>query len=193
MDGTILNYINDLGHLAVGFEGGQNIDPVSADHHEMAIWTILTSAGCLPTDSVPQLPSLRDTLTQATQHVPKVLEIVFHLHGEEDDAFVMQPGYTNFQVIQRGQLLAQRRQGAVRARTAGRILVPLYQKQGSDGFFIVPAVKPVWLTVSEWLRSLKLERVLHWLPGVRRHPEQEDTLIIHPQVARWLVLRFFHL
>ncbi len=105
----------------------------------------------------------------------------------------MQPGYTNFQVIQRGQLLAHNHQGAVQARTAGRILMPLYQKQGSNGFFIVQEVKPIWLTLSHRVRSFQLERILHWLPRVRRHPEQEDTLIVNSQVARWLVPKFFHL
>jgi len=83
LDGAILNYINDAGYLAIGFEGGQNTDPVAVDHHEVAVWTMFTSTGCLPADSIPQLPPLRDKLTQVTQHVPKVLEIRFHQRIEE--------------------------------------------------------------------------------------------------------------
>ncbi|MGI9544003.1 MAG: succinylglutamate desuccinylase/aspartoacylase family protein, partial [Cyclobacteriaceae bacterium] len=31
LEGTILNYINELGHIAIGIEGGQHQDPASAD------------------------------------------------------------------------------------------------------------------------------------------------------------------
>ena len=193
LDGTILNYINDLGHLAIGFEGGQNADSAAVDHHEVAIWTILMSVGCIREERVPQFASLRDKLAHATRQVPQVLEIRAHQRVEEEDGFVMQPGYTNFQAVRRGQTLAHNDRGIIQAQTTGHILMPLYQKQGSDGFFIVAAVKPIWLTLSRGFRSLRLERALPWLPGVRRHPEQVDTLIVNPKVARWLVLQFFHL
>jgi len=43
------------------------------------------------------------------------------------------------------------------------------------------------------LRRLGLDRALHWLPGVRRHPEREGTLIIDTHLARWFALEVFHL
>ncbi len=40
---------------------------------------------------------------------------------------------------------------------------------------------------------MRMERALPILPGVRRDPKRPDTLIVDPQVARWLALDFFHL
>ena len=37
-------------------------------------------------------------------------------------------------------LLAEDRRGLIRAREAGYVLLPLYQAQGSDGFFIARAL-----------------------------------------------------
>ena len=40
LDGTILNYINELGYAAVGFEAGQHQAPSSVENHEAAIWLL---------------------------------------------------------------------------------------------------------------------------------------------------------
>ena len=45
LEGTILNYINELGFIALGFEGGQHNDLNSIEIHESAIWTIIFSSG----------------------------------------------------------------------------------------------------------------------------------------------------
>ena len=34
---------------------------------------------------------------------------------------------------------------------------------------------------------------LHWLPGVRRHPDVAGAFIIDRRIARWEALQFFHL
>ena len=40
---------------------------------------------------------------------------------------------------------------------------------------------------------LGLDRVVHWFPGVRRHPNNKETLVIDTGVARWFALEVFHL
>lgn len=47
----------------------------------------------------------------------------------------MEPGFTNFQPVVRAQLLARDRHGDIRAVENGYVLMPLYQSQGTDGFF----------------------------------------------------------
>ena len=64
LNGTTLNYINDCGYIAVGFEGGQNDAPSSIDHHELAMWTILLTAGCVCTPDLPRVHVLRAQLTE---------------------------------------------------------------------------------------------------------------------------------
>ena len=71
--------------------------------------------------------------------------------------------------------------------------MPLYQDQGEEGFFLVDPVRPFWLRLSERVRPWRLERFLHWLPGVRRHPDQEGAFIIDRRIARWEALQVFHL
>jgi succinylglutamate desuccinylase len=105
----------------------------------------------------------------------------------------MEPGFSNFQPVKRGQLLARDRHGDIRAPEAGLILMPLYQSQGTDGFFLAREVAPFWLQVASGLRRLRLDRVLPWLPGVRRHPTLPETLVVNPRIARWFVLELFHL
>lgn len=193
LDGTTLNYINDLGYIAVGFEGGQHEAPASIDHHEAAIWTVLQTAGCLGAEAVPQARTLRSQLARSTKAAPRIVEIRHHHVIQEGDQFVMEPGFCNFQAVKRGQLLARDRHGDIRAHEDGLILMPLYQSQGADGFFLVREVKPFWLQVAFWVRRLRCERLLPWLPGVRQHPILSDTLLVNRRIARWFVLELFHL
>jgi predicted deacylase len=193
LDGTTLNYMNDYGYLAVGFEGGQNEAPSSVAHHEAAIWTLLVAAGCLPRSDVAPLDPLRDTLAQKTRTAPRIMEVRYRHEIREGDHFVMEPGYVNFQAVQRGQLLARDRHGDIRAQEDGYLLMPLYQSQGTDGFFLVREISPLWLRVSAWLRRLRVDRLLPWLPGIRRHPDRSDTLTVNSAIARWFVVEIFHL
>ncbi len=56
------------------------------------------------------------------------------------DAFQMLPNFKNFQAVRKGQALARDIHGWILAPEDGLILMPLYQKQGSDGFFLVKEV-----------------------------------------------------
>lgn len=193
LDATTLNYMNDCGYIAVGFEGGQNEAPTSVDHHELALWTTLITAGCIRRADVPHVRALHENLSQQTKLVPPILEIRYRHAVQPEDQFVMEPGFENFQKIEQGQLLARDRRGEIRATESGYILMPLYQSQGTDGFFLVRAVRPMWLTMSAWMRQRKLEKFLPWLPGIHLHPERAETFIVNPTIARWFVMKFFHL
>ena len=47
----------------------------------------------------------------------------------------MEPGFANIQRTTGGTLLARDGRGEIRAPFDGLVLLPLYQPQGSDGFF----------------------------------------------------------
>jgi hypothetical protein len=98
----------------------------------------------------------------------------------------------NFQPVIRGQLLARDRNGEIRAPENGRILLPLYQSQGSDGFFLVRKISSRWLRLSAIVRRMHLERLLRFLPGIKYDPQRPDTLIVDPRVARGLAVDFLH-
>jgi succinylglutamate desuccinylase len=73
------------------------------------------------------------------------------------------------------------------------MLMPLYQAQGDDGYFLVRDVRPFWLRLSGAMRRRRLERWLHLLPGVRRHPDRPGSFVVDRRVARWYALEVFHL
>ena len=43
------------------------------------------------------------------------------------------------------------------------------------------------------LRRLRLSGIVTALPGVRRHPDDDQILIVNTRVARWYPLEVFHL
>lgn len=193
LEGTLLNYINDRGLPAVGFEGGQNEASSSVEHNEAALWAILVAAGCLRDGVVERAVNLRNLLQQRSASIPGILEVRYRHAITRTAQFVMEPGFVNFQPIKRGQLLARDRHGDILARENGRILLPLYQRQGSDGFFMVREISRGWLRLSALARRMRLERLLRFVPGIERSPQGPDTLVVNPRVARWLAVDLLHL
>lgn len=166
VDGTLLGYLADLGHVAVGFEAGQHHDPRTVENHVAAIWLALCCAGLLEPTSVPELDRQRARLDEAAGELPRAVEIVYRHAIRPHDEFRMDPGFHNFQPIRRGQRLAHDSDGEVRAPEGGRILMPLYQGLGEDGFFIAQELGNVRLQVSAALRKLGVDGLLPLLPGI---------------------------
>ena len=73
------------------------------------------------------------------------------------------------------------------------VLMPLYQRLGDDGFFIVRGVSRFWLWLSAFLRRLKVQEFVEYLPGVTADPHNRETLTINTHVARFFPLQVFHL
>lgn len=192
LDGALLEYINNLGHVTVGVEAGKHEDPTSVDHHEAMIWLALRAAGCLQEHDLPDAAALRQRLRRAVGEVPPVMEVRYRHPITPGDGFRMRPGYVNFQPVEAGELLAVDNAGSIVAREQGRVLLPLYQGLGSDGFFVTRDVRPIWLRISRWLRRLRVGRIAHWLPGVQKTADP-DTLIVDCRIARWLAVEVFHL
>lgn len=193
IDGTLLDYATKAGMVALVVEGGQHRDPVSQRYHEAALWVTLLSLGIVSEGDVPDLAAHRRLLGEATRSVPPVVEVRYRHPVRPGDGFTMRPGYVGFQRIGRGEVLAHDRSGEIRARETGRILMPLYQAQGDDGFFVVRRIRPFWLGVSTWARRVGLPGIVPWLPGVRRHPERPDWVVVRRSVARFYRSQVFHL
>ncbi|MFQ5461527.1 MAG: succinylglutamate desuccinylase/aspartoacylase family protein [Phycisphaerae bacterium] len=193
LSGTITEYVSGRGAVTVGFEAGQHTDPASVDRQEAAIWIGLGAAGNLPDGAMPQVRRSWALLHTLTRAVPPILEVRYRHAVSAADRFRMNPGFKTFQPVDRGAVLAQDRHGAVAAPIAGRILLPLYQDQGEDGFFLATPVKKIWLTVSKLLRALRADLLLPLLPGVCRDPDHSETLLVDPVIARFLAVDIFHL
>ncbi len=194
LDGTFLEYANDRGYVTMGFEGGRHDDPMSIDRVEQCIWVGLEAAGILPDqDGMPQIRMARTELSSVGDRFPRVLEVRYRHAVADGDGFRMEPGFASFQPVRAGQLLAHDRSGSLTAFENGRVLMPLYQSQGEDGYFLMREFSAIWLTLSAALRVLQFDSLLFLLPGVRRSPADPNTLIINRRIARWFALQVAHL
>ncbi|MDC0675001.1 succinylglutamate desuccinylase/aspartoacylase family protein [Nannocystis radixulma] len=194
IEGSMLGYLCDLGHVGVAIEGGQHSDPRTVDFHESALLLMLVAAGSLEARHVPDLAAHRARLAAVNSGMPAVCEIRHrHVIKAEDEPFVMLPGFVNFQIVERGQVVADDRRGSVRVPETGLMMLPRYQGQGDDGYFIARPVSRTALRVSAALRTLRLDVLVPWLPGVSRHPERADHYVADPAVARVAVEQVFHL
>lgn len=193
LDGTFNEFVSSIGHIGLIFEGGRHEDESSVGYHEAAVWTALTATGQINAASVPRADRFRELLAESAKGLPRVVEIRYR-HGIDDgDGFRMRPGYENFHPLEPGEVVADDHTGPVSVTEGGRILLPLYQNIGNDGFFVCREISPAWLTLSGILRRLRLDAIMHWLPGVRKHPTRPHSLLIDTHVARWFPVEIFHL
>lgn len=147
LEGTLLHHaagnhfeIGGYPHYSVGaaFEAGQHDDPLSVSRSIAAIVHCLRAAGCIRQEDVDSRHE--HILKTFSERLPKVTRLHHIHHIRPGDAFDMRPGYVNFQPIQQGEHLADDVTGPVLAPEDGLILMPLYQPQGTDGFFVVKEI-----------------------------------------------------
>lgn len=135
--GTTMEYFDELGLPAVAYEAGQHTELAAVDRMKAGLVSIFTKTSCMDEKDLTPYQPILDQMTEQFAHLPQHVECI-HLHAiTEEDEFVMEPGYVNFQAIKKGEHLANDRNGKILAPMDGLILMPLYQKKGSDGFFIV--------------------------------------------------------
>ncbi len=135
LDGTLISCVTNLGHAAVAFEGGQSESAAATDTLEAAIWVALDSAALLDNRN-GRASQARDALSRAAGGLPNVVEILHRHVIAAGDGFRMLDGHEGFDTIEPGQLLATDTTGDITAPAGGYLLMPLYQKQGNDGFFV---------------------------------------------------------
>lgn len=139
ISGTTLHYFvqDNLGLPTVGvaFEAGQHTDHLSVNRCIAAIINFMRSIQAVRSEDVENRHDA--LLIEYSRDLPKVARLIDVHHIASDDLFRMKPGFRNFQRVQKGQLLATDIQGPIYAPADGLILMPLYQNQGSDGFFVV--------------------------------------------------------
>jgi hypothetical protein len=205
IQGTLLDHMEREGKAMLLVEGGQHDHPDTATHLEATIWLVLHHLGMLPPGGgegsleqeapapLPDPIQCRVRLERATRGLPRVLEVLHRHAVHPGDGFQMQPGHRNFERVVRGNPLATSLAGPVMAPLAGLLLMPLYQPQGADGFFVGRPVRRSWLHLSTWMRALRVDRMLRRLPGVAPDAVLAERVEVDPGVARWGTVQLFHL
>lgn len=193
VDGTLLAFLARHGVVGVAYESGQHDEPRAVDRSEAGVWLTVATVGLLEEGALPEAAAGRKLLAQDSGHLPRAMEMIYRHDVAPLDGFEMHPGYGNFDPVAADQPIARDVHGDVRVPGAGRILMPLYQKQGDDGFFLIREFSPFWLRASYILRSVGVDRWVHRLPGVTLDPARPDAVVVNKKVARWGALQFFHL
>ncbi len=195
LEGPLLSYLNDYGPVALAFEAGQHDDPQSVDTHKSFIYQSLVVSGIIDANSIPRFGSdgPYDVLEKLGRIADGFYEVIYRKPVSPEDEFGMKPGFRNLSAIKKGDLVAHDKDGGILAPFSGQIFMPLYQKSGTDGFFIVRRI-PGWaLRLSSLLRRFNFEKFLTWLPGVSRSESQVDALVVNKKIARFLATQIFHL
>lgn len=141
--GTSLHYFNndnfDCPTTALAFESGQHDDPMSVSRAVAALVSCLRATKMVRPEEVAYHHD--QLLREYARDLPPLSELVAVHPVLPGDKFVMRPGYINFQTIKKGEILAHDSKGEISAPMDGRLLMPLYQPKGEDGFFIVQETK----------------------------------------------------
>jgi succinylglutamate desuccinylase len=142
LDGTTLHYFTSenigVSSAAICFEAGQHDDPLSVNRAVAALVNALKAVGCIDEQDIE--PHHSTILKEHTKDLPLLSELLYCHKIKENDAFEMKKGYQNFQEIEKDEILATDKNGIIKAPYDCRILMPLYQKQGNDGFFLIKSL-----------------------------------------------------
>lgn len=137
LQGTALRYFQDLDFISFALEGGNHQNSLTVYNKTAAMMLLLSRTGAVDKLEIPGYREYERHLLHQNDSLPSKGELVYQHIIEDGDDFEMQPGYKNFQPVKEGEWLANDKNGRIRAQSDGYILMPLYQEQGDDGFFIV--------------------------------------------------------
>ncbi len=192
LDGPLLTYINEFGHIALGFEAGQHDKEVSVDNCVAFLWLALVAAKCVNEKEVKKYSFYKNSLSLFTEQ-QDFYTIDYKYTIKPFERFEMVKGYKNFQEIVKHETLAHSNGNEIEASQRGKIFMPLYQEKGDDGFFIISRISKFWLYTSRIVRKLHFHQFLKLLPGVSSKKSKPYILIVNPKTAKFLAVEIFHL
>ncbi|WP_273568619.1 succinylglutamate desuccinylase/aspartoacylase family protein [Maribacter halichondriae] len=193
LEGPLLSHMNQEGYVSLGFESGQHVEESAIDNAVAFIWLVLTYTGVV----VPIDHSFKkvyfEQLKNAAQGISDFYEVL-HRHAlEESDNFQMLPGFESFKEIEKGTLLARHNKKKISTEKDSMLFMPLYQKQGEEGFFLIKQI-PIWaLKLSKFLRRMRFDNFLTLLPGIRWKDSKKESLEVNVKIARFYAKAIFHL
>ena len=192
LEGPLLSFINELGYVAFGFEGGQHDSAISYDNHIAFIYLSLVFCGCIAPSKIDYQKHFKGLQDQMA-FSKKFFEIIYRQEIDPEDNFIICDGYINFQKVKKDTTIAINNGVQLPAPVSGHIFMPLYQGKGNDGFFIIKKTPLFFLNLSRLLRSIAFDRLLVLLPGVKWSSKSREEMIVNLKIARFFTKQFFHL
>ncbi len=131
--GTLGQHLGALGCVALAIEGGQHESAAARTNLEAVVTIALAASELAPHGDDTRAAEAQ--LTRAGAAHPRLIEVVLRHAVDEARTFRMEPGFANIQRTPQGTLLAREGDVEIRAPFDGLVLLPLYQPQGTDGFY----------------------------------------------------------
>jgi hypothetical protein len=192
LNGPLLTFMNEYGHISLGFEAGDHYSKESVENCEAFIWLCLYYGHCLKKNEIKYFDTFDKRLNKLSKN-KDFYHIDFRYSIQKDENFMMKKGFQNFDEVEKEDVLAYSEGKQIRAKNKGMIFMPLYQELGEDGFFIIHKISKKWLTFSSFLRKCNAHHILRILPGIQKHSDNPFTLIVNPKVATFMAKEIFHL
>ncbi len=153
LKGTTLHYFcienfPGIDITGICFEAGQHNCKDSPKHAISAIINCFAAIGGFYEEDIESKHDI--LLLQQSNGLPLEAKLVYVHPINPDDDFNMldYPIYKNFAPIKKGEIIANDKNGPIASPASGLILMPLYQKQGEDGFFIIKEITPRSVQIS---------------------------------------------
>lgn len=141
--GTTLHYFisENFGRniIPISFESGQHDEKLSVNRAIAALINCMRTIGCIPAEHVENRHD--SLLIEHSEGLPKISKLIFKHTINDGDGFKMLPNFKNFQRIQKGQQLGIDKNGPLLAQEDSIMLMPLYQEQGEDGYFLIKSIE----------------------------------------------------
>jgi succinylglutamate desuccinylase len=141
LPGVLTRYLGERGCVTFAVEGGQH-DAASARTVLGAAITVgLVASGVMKSEHVPGYAAADAELARARGELPRLIEVYSRHAILPEHGFAMEPGFSTIHRTRAGTLIARDKRGEIRAPTDCLVVLPLYQAQGSDGFFFGRALE----------------------------------------------------
>ncbi len=138
---TAIQYYAFKGATALVFEGGQHYAEETEGNIMAAIYMALNHLKCVDKNDIPEFENHKERLRSKALKLPKHYELSYIHRIKNGNDFKMNQGYINFQEIKKDEILAYENQKPILSECNGRILMPLYQKKGNNGFYVIQEFK----------------------------------------------------
>ncbi|MBU2938002.1 succinylglutamate desuccinylase/aspartoacylase family protein [Lacinutrix sp. C3R15] len=193
LNGPMLSYINELGYVSLGFESGQHEEKEAIVNCISFIYLTLAFTNAIDSSNSKDYTKYYNQLKVVSKKQDKVFEIVYLHTIKQDEIFKMKEGFKSFEDIKKKTVLATSNNQLIFSKYNAKIFMPLYQKKGKEGYFIIKEIAPFFLKLSTVLRSIKADNVLVILPGIFWENTNKNALIVNLKVTRFFAKSIFHL